>query len=122
MTATSAAASQEKPRRDWGRRLAIAIPALWLTVFVLVPCLIVLKVSLSQTVIAQPPYTPVLDLAAGWPGVRDFIAGLSFDSYRMLGSDWLYLTSYLRSLAIAALSTGTLLLIGYMASERACVI
>jgi len=31
----------------------------------------------------------------------------------MLGSDWLYLTSYLRSLAIAALSTGTLLLIGY---------
>ena len=31
----------------------------------------------------------------------------------MLGSDWLYLTSYLRSLAIAALSTPILLLIGY---------
>ena len=83
----------------------ILIPALWLAVFFLVPCLIVLKISLSQTVIAQPPYVPVLDLAAGWPGLRDFAAGLSFDSYKMLGSDWLYLTSYLRSLAIAALST-----------------
>ena len=81
--------------------------------FFLVPCLIVLKISLSQTVIAQPPYVPVLDLAAGWPGLRDFAAGLSFDSYKLLGSDWLYLTSYLRSLAIAALSTAILLLIGY---------
>ena len=75
-----------KPRAsapDWGRRLVILIPALWLTVFFLVPCLIVLKISLSQTAIAQPPYVPVLDLAAGWPGVRDFVAGLSFDNYKM---------------------------------------
>src|SRR4029079_17744098 len=43
----------------------------------------------------------------------DFAAGLSFDSYKILGSDWLYLTSYLRSLTIAALSTDVLLLIGY---------
>jgi putrescine transport system permease protein len=98
-------------RHGW--RLLILIPALWLAVFFVVPCLIVFKISLSQTVIAQPPYVPVLDLAAGWPDLRDFAAGLSFDSYRMLGSDWLYLTSYLRSLAIAALSTFILLLIGY---------
>jgi putrescine transport system permease protein len=98
---------------DWGRRLVIFIPALWLTVFFLLPCLIVLKISLSQTVIAQPPYAPVLDLATGWAGLRDFAGGLSFDSYKMLGSDWLYLTSYLRSLAIATLSTAALLLIGY---------
>jgi putrescine transport system permease protein len=102
-----------KRRGEWGRRLVILIPALWLAVFFLVPCLIVLKISLSQTVIAQPPYVPVLDLAAGWPGLRDFAAGLSFDSYKILGSDWLYLTSYLRSIAIAALSTAILLLIGY---------
>ncbi len=70
--------------------------------FFLVPTLIVLKISLSQTVIAQPPYTPVLDLAAGWQGLREFIAGLSLDNYRALGSDWLYAASYLRSLAIAA--------------------
>ena len=54
-----------------------------------------------------------LDLAAGWPGIKDFIAGLSFDNYKILGSDWIYLTSYLRSVVIAALSTFILLLIGY---------
>ena len=69
----------------------ILIPALWLAVFFLVPFLIVLKISLSQTVIAQPPYVPVLDLAAGWQGCKDFFAGLSFDNYKMLGSDSLYL-------------------------------
>jgi putrescine transport system permease protein len=55
----------------------------------------------------------VLDLAAGWQGVRDFVAGLSFDNYKLLGTDWLYLTSYLRSLSIAALSTFILLVVGY---------
>jgi putrescine transport system permease protein len=56
---------------------------------------------------------PVLDWNAGWQGVRDFAAGLSFDSYRMLWSDSLYVVSYLHSVAIAALSTFILLLIGY---------
>jgi putrescine transport system permease protein len=106
-------AVHERPAGRAGRRLLILIPTLWLVVFFLVPCLIVLKISLSQTVIAQPPYVPVLDPAAGWQGLRDFAAALSLDSYRMLASDWIYLTSYLRSLAIAALSTALLLLIGY---------
>jgi putrescine transport system permease protein len=100
-----------RPRR--GQWLVVLIPALWLAVFFLVPFLIVLKISLSQTVIAQPPYLPVLDLAAGWQGLRDFAAGLSLDSYRLLASDALYLRSGLRSVAIASLSTLLLLLIGY---------
>lgn len=112
-SAVETASRRETSRRDWGRRLVILISAFWLALFFVTPCLIVLKISLSQTAIAQPPYVPVLDLAAGWPGLRDFAAGLSLDSYRLLGSDWLYLTSYLRSLAIAALSTSILLLIGY---------
>jgi putrescine transport system permease protein len=106
-------AASEPGRADWGRGLLIAIPAIWLIVFFLVPCLIVLKISLSQSAIAQPPYTPVLDLGHGWLGVRSFLSGLSLDSFRELGSDWIYLLSYLRSLVIATLSTGLLLLIGY---------
>ena len=102
-----------RPRRSWGSRLVILIPALWLIAFFLVPFLIVLKISLSQTAIAQPPYTPVLDLAAGWQGMRDFFSGLSFGNYVLLASDSLYVTSYLRSLLIAATSTLILLLIGY---------
>ncbi len=104
------------PRRrpsGWGRRLVILVPALWLILFFVVPCLIVLKISLSQTVIAQPPYTPLLDLSEGWQGLRDFVAALSVESYKLLGSDTLYITSYLRSLLIAGVSTALLLLIGY---------
>jgi len=102
-----------RSRSGWGRRLVILAPALWLLLFFVVPCLIVLKISLSQTVIAQPPYTPLLDLSEGLKGVEDFVSGLSVESYKLLGSDTLYIMSYFRSLMIAALSTLILLLIGY---------
>jgi putrescine transport system permease protein len=101
------------PRRHWGARLVVLIPALWLAVFFLAPFLIVLKISLSESVIAQPPYQPLLDLAAGWRGVQEFLAALSFGNYATLLADTLYLTSYVRSLEIAAASTLLLLVIGY---------
>jgi putrescine transport system permease protein len=100
-------------RRSWGRQLVIALPYLWLAIFFLIPFLIVLKISLSQTAIAQPPYEPVLDLTAGVVGLKAFLAGLSFDNYATLVSDSLYLLSYLKSLEIAAISTLLLLLIGF---------
>jgi putrescine transport system permease protein len=102
-----------RPPRRRGAWLLIAVPALWLAIFVAVPFLTVLKLSLSQTVIAQPPYVPVLDLSAGWQGLKDFVAGLSLDSYALIGSDAIYFNSYLRSLQIAFVSTALLLLIGY---------
>jgi putrescine transport system permease protein len=100
-------------RRAWGARLVLLIPYLWLVVFFLLPFLIVLKISLSHTAIAQPPYTPVFDPAGGWSALREFLASLSFENYVFLGTDSLYLSSYLRSLEIAAGSTVLLLLIGF---------
>jgi putrescine transport system permease protein len=97
----------------WGRRAVMAVPGLWLVAFFLVPFLIVLKISLSETAIALPPYTPVFDPAAGWQGLKDFAAGLTLDNYKLLVSDSIYAVSYGRSLVIAALSTLLLLLIGY---------
>jgi putrescine transport system permease protein len=97
----------------WTRRLVVLVPYVWLVLFFLVPFLIVLKISLSQTAIAQPPYTPTLDLAAGWQGVKDFVSGLSLDNYALLLTDTFYLSSYLKSLLIAAVSTLMLLLIGF---------
>src|SRR5215470_10645185 len=76
-----------------GARLVVAAPYLWLIGFFLAPFLIVLKISLSETAIALPPYTPVLDLAAGLQGVRDFVAGLSFSNYVTLAGDELYIFS-----------------------------
>jgi putrescine transport system permease protein len=100
-------------RRSWARRLVIVLPYLWLAIFFLGPFLIVFKISLSQTAIAQPPYEPLLDLAAGVAGLKAFLARLSFDSYATLVSDPLYFLSYLKSLEIAAISTLLLLLLGF---------
>jgi putrescine transport system permease protein len=105
--------TNQQPQRSFVTKLVVGIPYAWLVVFFLVPFLIVLKISLSQTAIAQPPYTPVFDLAAGWHGLRDFFAGLSLDNYAFLGSDPLYVLSYMKSVEIAAFSTLMLLVIGY---------
>jgi putrescine transport system permease protein len=96
----------------WGTLVVLA-PYLWLIAFFFVPFLIVLKISLSQTAIAQPPYVPVLDLAAGWQGIKGFVAGLSLENYATLASDDLYFFSYLRSLTVAAVSTVILVLAGF---------
>ena len=102
-----------KSERSWGKRAVVLLPYLWLAIFFLVPFAIVLKISLSQTAITQPPYVPVFDLAAGWQGLQDFFAQLTLDGYRLIASDPIYLFSYLKSVQIAGISTAILLLIGY---------
>jgi putrescine transport system permease protein len=116
MTAPAIAADDyaaAPPQAPLWRKLVVRIPYVWLVVFFLIPFLIVLKISLSQTALAQPPYLPVLDLAAGWSGLVAFFTGLSFDNYRLLASDPLYVLSYVKSVEIAAFSTLILLVIGY---------
>ena len=100
-------------RNSRGRRVVILVPYLWLAIFFLAPFVIVLKISLSQPVLAQPPYTPVLDLTAGWQGLKEFAAQLSLDSFRLLASDSLYLLSYVKSLQVASISTALLFALGY---------
>ncbi len=92
--------------------LALA-PYLWLLVFFLAPFVIVLKISLSQSALAQPPYLPTLDLAAGWAVIGDFLRALSLENYALLGSDAIYLSSYLKSVEVALISTVIMLLVGY---------
>jgi putrescine transport system permease protein len=94
-------------------RLVAIAPYLWLVLFFLVPFGFVLKISLSQTAIAQPPYVPVFDLTQGFTAISAAFAALSLDNFRLLLSDDLYVLSYLRSLVVAAVSTSILLLIGY---------
>ena len=100
-------------KRNWGSRAVLLLPYLWLAAFFLAPFAIVLKISLSQTAVAQPPYVPVLDLAAGWQGLQAFVARLTAEGYRLIVSDPIYLLSYGKSLEVAAVSTAILLLIGY---------
>jgi putrescine transport system permease protein len=94
-------------------RLAAIAPYVWMALFFLVPFLFVLKISLSQTAIAQPPYAPVFSATEGWEAIKSAFAALSLDNFRLLISDDLYILSYLRSLMVAAISTLILLLLGY---------
>ncbi len=94
-------------------RLAAIVPYLWMLAFFLVPFGFVAKISLSQTVIAQPPYLPVFVFGQGFAVLERAFAALSLDTYRLLVSDDLYILSYLRSLVVAAVSTSILLAIGY---------
>jgi putrescine transport system permease protein len=105
--------AMSKSRRSWGARAVLLLPYLWLAIFFLAPFAIVLKISFSQTAIAQPPYVPVFDLAAGWRGLQDLVVRLTLEGYRLIAADRIYLFSYLKSLQIAGISTAILLLIGY---------
>ncbi|MGK9052327.1 ABC transporter permease subunit [Neorhizobium petrolearium] len=92
------------------RWLVVAVPYVWLLLFFAAPFLIILKISLSDTAIAMPPYTPLFQ---GFGALGDFASKLDFENYLFLTDDPLYIRSYLSSLRIAVISTFLLLLIGY---------
>jgi putrescine transport system permease protein len=87
-----------------GRWLVIAIPMLWLLAFFLIPFIVLGGISLSEKVIAMPPYTPLWEDGA-------FMGSL--ENYRWLLDDPLYVNAYFSSIRIAAISTVFALLIGY---------
>ncbi len=100
-------------RLSLGQRLVIAAPYLWIAAFFLAPMLLVAKISVSQSVLARPPYRPIFQfsdsLAELWAKALDF----TLDSYRALVSDTLYLESYLSSLTIAAVATLITLIVAF---------
>lgn len=98
------------PKSSPARWLVVLVPYLWMALFFLAPFAIILKISLSDTTIAMPPYTPVFE---GFAAIRDFVSQLDFENYLFLTDDPLYINAYLSSLRIAAISTLLLLLIGY---------
>lgn len=89
--------------------LVPALPYLWLGVLFLVPFLIVLKISLSDPAVAQPPYKPVFE----WSDIAGFFSALDFENFALLTEDDLYFRATLSSVRIAAVSTLLLLLAGF---------
>jgi putrescine transport system permease protein len=91
-----------------GRRLVLGVPMVWLILLFLLPFLIVLKLSFSQERLTIPPYAPFLEWINGLPH-----PALHFSNYAFLFTDPLYISAYLYSLKVAAISTLLCLLVGY---------
>ena len=91
------------------REATIAIPYLWLLLFFLIPFFIVLKISLAESLIASPPFSPLLEwVEGGLPRLR-----VTFDNYAYLWQDELYIETYANSVKISTVSTIVCLLLGY---------
>ena len=101
------------PRQALGdllwRRIVIVLPYLWLVLFFLVPFAIVFKISFSDPIVAQPPFTPLFDQSQNF---LNWFQG-SLNNYLFLLEDNLYWVSYLRSIKVAFISTIFCLLLGY---------
>ncbi|HKU93782.1 MAG TPA: ABC transporter permease subunit [Vineibacter sp.] len=95
MSMTDTAAAQ---RVDWGRRVIIALPYLWLLLFFAAPFVIVAVISFGDN---NPDVAPPVALSG------------SGKSYVQLAADALYPAAYVSSLRIAAIATLITLLIGY---------
>ncbi len=104
---------KEAPRLTRGQRLVLLAPYLWIGAFLLAPLLLILKISLSQSVLARPPYRPLFELADGIAGLWSKAQTLTLDAYRTLFTDSLYLDAYISSLTIAAIATLITLLVAY---------
>lgn len=92
--------------RRHGRAVVIAVPFGWLLVTLLLPFLVVVKVSLSRAGLVG--FEDVLTFPAGGPHIA-----VAVDSYRSLARDELYLRTYAASLLYAAVTTFACLFVGY---------
>jgi putrescine transport system permease protein len=91
----------------------IAVPYTWLLFFFLAPFVLVLKISLSQSALSQPPYAPSFDWSDGFRSLLEKLSSLSFESFSGLFSDSLYVDSYISSVLIAAIATILTLVVAY---------
>lgn len=91
------------------RGLVIAVPYLWLGLFSLIPFLLVVKISLSEAVLAIPPFKPLFQ----WSAEQVLQLRLNFAAYTTLITDPFYASAFLGSLKIACIATLGCLFIGY---------
>jgi len=94
---------------NWGRFWVGALPWFWLGLFFVLPFLFVLKISLAEPLLAQPPYMEL---------IREFEDGImtlvvNFGNYQLLFEDSLYINALISSIKVASISTVLAILIGY---------
>lgn len=88
--------------------ISIAPPFVWLVLFLLLPFILVLKISFADLKFGVPPYTSLTE----W---KDEALSLTLHlrGYLLLLSDSLYVSTYINSLRMAGITTLVCILIGY---------
>lgn len=89
-------------------RLSIVPPFVWLILTLLIPFLIVLKISFAESIFGQPPYSQLFEYKSA---VLRF--SLYLESYITLFTDTIFVEAYIRSIKMAAITTLCCILIGY---------
>jgi len=90
------------------RTLVIAPPFIWLALILLVPFLLVVKISVADLRFGIPPYTPLIEFKDEALAFTLHVRG-----YLLLLSDNLYIATYANSLKMAAITTLWCMAIGY---------
>jgi putrescine transport system permease protein len=83
----------------------VLVPYLWLLVFFLLPFGIILKISLAEPILAQPPFSPTIDETGA--------LSVTADNFAFLFRDKLYALTYLKSVIMAASATICCLMLGF---------
>ncbi len=83
----------------------VLVPYLWLLVFFLLPFGIILKISLAEPILAQPPFSPTFDDTGA--------LSVTADNFAFLFRDKLYALTYLKSVIMAVAATICCLLLGF---------
>lgn len=94
--------------RPSARQWAVGVPFVWLMLFLLLPFLLVLKISFADLQFGIPPYTPLAALQD-----QTLQLALHLRGYALLFTDSLYLATYLNSVKMALVTTICCALIGY---------
>ena len=92
-----------------GRNLIISIPYIWIFLFFICPCLILIKISFSEEILAIPPYTSIID----WISGTTLQIRLNLGNYLTLFTDEMYVKGFATSILIAGACTICCLILGF---------
>jgi len=91
------------------RFIVIGIPYFWLLLFFFIPFIVVFKISISESTIAQPPFTPLFSRL----GDNLYQIKINLSNYVYVLTDSYYVMAFLNSIKLAFISTILCLLVAY---------
>lgn len=100
---------RELLKKFGGRNLIISIPYVWIFLFFVCPCLILIKISFSKDILAVPPYASIVD----WISGTTLQIRLNLGNYLTLFTDEMYIKGFATSILIAGACTVCCLILGF---------